>query len=216
MKPQSDIAKRRKAARQFGDEEYNNRRQEIFTAAARVFREKGLKAANLADIASETGMDRATLYYYVSGKDEIFHHVVRDAVLHNVEAAEAIRDDGGIGPREKVAAFIRRLMQSYADHYPSLFVFVQENLSHLDNSTEWNREMLALAMRFNTAVVDIVQQGLDDGSFRPAIGRDADLIAYALIGMCNWSHRWFDPAGRRTAEEIGDLFAELALGGLLG
>jgi AcrR family transcriptional regulator len=216
MKPQSDIAKRRKAASQQGDEDYNNRRRDIFTAAARVFRERGLKAANLADIASEAGMDRATLYYYVSGKDEIFHHVVRDAVLRNVESAEAIRDDGSIGPREKVAAFIRTLMQSYADHYPYLFVFVQENLSHLDNSTEWNREMLALAMRFNTAVIEMVQQGLDDGSFRGEIGSDADVIAYALIGMCNWSHRWFDPAGRRTAEEIGDLFAALALRGLLG
>lgn len=215
MKPQSDIAKRRKNARQFGDEEYNSRRREIFSAAARIFRQKGFQAANLADIGAEAGMDRATLYYYVSGKDEIFHHVVKDAVLNNVLAAEALRGDDTLVPPEKIAQFIRFLMQSYADHYPYLFVFVQENLSHLDNSNEWNREMRDLALRFNAAVVAIVQQGLDDGSLRSESGGgDATIIANALIGMCNWSHRWFDPAGRRSAAEVGDLYAAMVLQGL--
>lgn len=213
MTRQSEIAARRALARRVNDADYVDRRREIVGAAAQVFRDKGFQAANLVDIAAAAGVDRATLYYYVSGKDEVFHAVVRDAVHANVEAVEAIRDREGAAP-DKVAAFIERLMQSYADNYPYLFVFVQENLSHLDESTEWNREMRGLARRFDDAVTEIVRAGIADGSLRSEGGEEPRLIAYALIGMCNWSHRWFDPAGRRSPAEIGEMLSGIALRGL--
>lgn len=213
MARQSEIAARRALARRTADADYSQRRREIVGAAARVFREKGFQAANLADIAAAAGVDRATLYYYVSGKDEVFHEVVRDAVQANLEAVEAIRDRAGRAP-EKIAELIARLMQSYADHYPYLFVFVQENMAHLDESTDWNREISQFVTRFDEAVTDIVRAGIAEGSLR-AEGRDARLIAYAIIGMCNWSHRWFNPAGPRSALEIGELLAGLTLRGIV-
>jgi hypothetical protein len=33
--------------------------------------------------------------------------------------------------------------------------------------------------------------------------------------MCNWSHRWFRPSGALTAVEIGEIFADMVLGGLM-
>jgi len=45
-----------------------------------VFRRKGFRAAKLQDIAAEIGLDRASVYYYVSGKEELYKDVVADAV----------------------------------------------------------------------------------------------------------------------------------------
>jgi hypothetical protein len=36
-----------------------------------------------------------------------------------------------------------------------------------------------------------------------------------ILGMSNWTHRWFRSGGRLTLPEIGEQFAGLALQGLL-
>ena len=35
-----------------------------------------------------------------------------------------------------------------------------------------------------------------------------------IIGMLNWSHRWYSPDGKRTLTEIGEEYATLILQGL--
>jgi TetR/AcrR family transcriptional regulator, cholesterol catabolism regulator len=208
----SDMAQRRALARSNDDPDYRLRRAELIDAAARVFRRKGFQAAKLQDIAEELGKDRASLYYYTSGKDELFQDIVAEAVLQNVLRVEALRDAGGPAD-EKVAALVTSLMQSYGEHYPYLFVYVQEPMAHLEGDTPWNRKMAALGRRFDEAVRAIIQQGLDEGSLSAPI-QDARLIANGIIGMCNWSHRWFQPSDTTSAARVGDVFAAMVLQGL--
>ena len=80
-KETSGIARRRAAAREEANPSYLERRAEIVRAAARVFKAKGLQGANLGDIAVESGADRASLYYYVGSKEELFHEAVREAEI---------------------------------------------------------------------------------------------------------------------------------------
>jgi hypothetical protein len=53
---------------------------------------------------------------------------------------------------------------------------------------------------------------LDDGSFNPG---DARLMAVAIIGMCNWSHRWFDPNRGIEGAKIATAFSDLVLNGMV-
>lgn len=212
MSTNSDIAQRRALARANDDPEYRLRREELIKTAAAVFRRKGFRAAKLQDIAAEIGLDRASVYYYVSGKEELYKDVVAEAVRDNVKMVEELRAEKRPA-KQKLATFIERLMASYERHYPYLFVYVQENMAHMDEDTAWNREMRLLARRFNDAVRGIIQKGLDDGSLGFPI-KDARLIANGVIGMCNWSHRWFQPDGPWTAKMIGDTFSAMILQGL--
>lgn len=90
-KETSGIARRRAVAREEANPSYLERRAEIVRAAARVFKAKGLQGANLGDIAAESGADRASLYYYVGSKEELFHELVRGAVEANLARARDIR-----------------------------------------------------------------------------------------------------------------------------
>jgi TetR/AcrR family transcriptional regulator, cholesterol catabolism regulator len=212
VKTSSEIAQRRALARKNDDPDYRIRRAELVKTAAEVFRRKGFRAAKLQEIAAEIGLDRASVYYYVSGKDELYREVVGEAVRDNVKMVEALRAERRPA-KQKLAAFIERLMASYERHYPYLYVYVQEDMAHMDEDTAWNREMRALAHRFSDAVRDIIQKGLDDRTLSLPI-KDARLIANAVIGMCNWSHRWFQPGGQWTAKMIGDTFSAIVLQGL--
>jgi AcrR family transcriptional regulator len=213
----SGIGRRREAAQSGRRDGYVERRQKLIEAAAAVFQTKGYGSASLGDVASALGTDRASLYYYVSSKEELFHAVVFNAAEDNVVKAEAIRDrdDSAIN---KLSDLIHALMASYEKHYPYLFVYIQEKMTSFapeedGTESEWAADMRSLNTRYQEAALDIVKQGLAEGVLKP-VGTPR-VISYGIIGMVNWSHRWFRPEGPASAEEIGDTFTEIVLKGLL-
>ena len=211
--PASGIARRRAAARDEAGPAYLERRREIVEAAARVFKSKGLQGANLGDIAVESGADRASLYYYVGSKEELFHEVVRGAAEANLARARAIRDEQRPAP-DKLRALVESLMASYAEHYPILYVYIQENLSHVpDKHGRWAADMRQTNRDYERIVIEIVEQGMAEGTFRA--GPPAWVVAYGVMGMMGWTNRWFNPEeSPSSAQEIASTFADTVLLGL--
>ena len=209
----SAISRRRAAAREEGSAAYVERRREIVAAAARVFKEKGLQGSNLGDVAAAAGADRASLYYYVESKEELFHEVVREAVEANLAEARAIRDSEGTAP-EKLRTLIQALMRSYAANYPMLFVYIQENLSHVpDQHAQWAASMRRINKDYERVVIDLLERGVQEGTIRPVA--PAWIVAYGLLGMLGWTNRWFNPDdATMSADEIGAAFADTLLLGL--
>lgn len=62
---------------------------EIVAAALASFAERGYAATKLEDVAAAAGISKGTIYLYFPTKEDLFRAVVRQAVLPNVEAAEA-------------------------------------------------------------------------------------------------------------------------------
>jgi AcrR family transcriptional regulator len=62
---------------------------EIIAAALASFAERGYAATKLEDVAAAAGISKGTIYLYFPTKEELFRAVVRQAVLPNLEAAEA-------------------------------------------------------------------------------------------------------------------------------
>lgn len=62
---------------------------EIVRAALICFAESGFAATKLEDVAAAAGISKGTIYLYFSTKEELFRAVVREAILPNLEAAEA-------------------------------------------------------------------------------------------------------------------------------
>ena len=118
-------------------------------------------------------------------------------------------------PPEKLRALIKDLMESYGRNYPLLYIYIRENLSHVaGDRSAWAAQMKRLNRRYEESAVAIIQQGLDDGTFR-ALG-SARVIAFGILGMVGWTNRWFVPdRSAESAAEIGDGYAELILTGLV-
>jgi AcrR family transcriptional regulator len=210
---ESNIARQRAAGRRTGGPAYQARRAEISRTAARVFKQRGYRGTTLAHIAEAMDTDRASLYYYVSGKQELFEEIVSDATTRNLARAHQIRDGGGSGA-ERVRGLIVSLMQSYAEFYPVLYVLLQENLKYLEPARrEWAEEMRRVIGEWEQVLVDIVLDGQRDGTIRDS--SPAWLIAYGITGMVSWTNRWFAPERIEIpATEIGEAFAAIVLDGL--
>lgn len=208
----SAIGKRRQDAGKDARASYANRRQEITDAAVRVFNRMGYKGASVSAVAAELGIDRATLYYYFSSKEQMFDEIVRSVLENNDQLARRIATSA-ISPTRKLRELITSMMVSYAGNYPLLFIYIREDLSHVGaNRSAWSEQMRALNRSIENSIIAIIEQGYADGSFR-RVG-SARTVAYGILGMLNWTHRWYRPDRSESAEEVGKVFAELALSGL--
>jgi AcrR family transcriptional regulator len=209
----SGIGRRRAAAREDGAQAYQDRRREIAEAAARVFNRKGFQGATMAAVADELHIDRASLYYYISNKEELFDEVIRETSVENVATAQRIQRSDDTPP-EKLTQLIVQLMRSYGKHYPLLYIYIRENLKHVAGPrSKWAQQMRQLNRDYDAAVTAIIEEGYADGSFRN-IG-PARIVAFGIIGMMGWTNRWFKPGeAAMSAQMVGEIYAKLAIAGL--
>jgi AcrR family transcriptional regulator len=179
----SGIGRRRAAAKVDKAPNYEKRRKEISEAAARVFNRKGFSGTSISAVAQELSIDRASLYYYISSKEELFDELVREVSESNLEAAQNIRNSDQ-SPAEKLKSLIVQLMGAYAKNYPILYIYIRENLEDVaDSRSKWARSMKQINHDYDEAVISIIQQGYDDGSF-VNLG-SAKVVSYGVLGMVN-------------------------------
>jgi AcrR family transcriptional regulator len=212
----SAIGRRRAAARAKNDPAYRERVDEIRRAAAAVFHERGFHATTIADVAEAAQMDRATLYYYVGSKQQLFRDVVAEATTRNIEGAETIAASGG-STAEKVSALVHQLMESFEAHFPYMYVIIQEDANRLGDTVgddQWLATFQEWNARYFRAVSAVVEEGLRNGDLRSAL--PVRVIANALVGLVTSSRAWFTPNGPMSASEVASGMTEMILGGLSG
>lgn len=69
----------------------NNKREEILKAAKTCFKDNGFYGSSINDIAKTAGITKSLLYYYFTGKEDIFLALMEDSVerlLKTVKEAE--------------------------------------------------------------------------------------------------------------------------------
>ena len=178
-----------------------------------MLREKGFAATTMGDIAAAGGLDRASLYYYFRSKDEIFGALVSDAVKRLVADARSISKDDAPAV-EKMERLIRSLMDTYANDYPYIYLYLQEDLNKIEATSEtWREELVELGRAYERTITSVVKEGIADGSFRS--DTDPKVITYAVTGMLSWTYRWYNPEGEWSSELLGKAFAGLLLDGLV-
>jgi TetR/AcrR family transcriptional regulator, cholesterol catabolism regulator len=183
------------------------RTQQIIDAAARVFREKGYDGATLRDIAKEAGLLPGSLYYHIRSKEELLRLIVEEPIrevhahLEEIVASEA-------APAQKLAQALATQLRAFDTHYPYLFVHIH-NLLQVDTM---HPDMQKRAKHYEEFWEQILTQGVRVGEFPPDL--DVKVTAFAIIGICNWMHRWYRRNGRLSIEEIIQQFTRLVLAGL--
>jgi AcrR family transcriptional regulator len=213
----SGIARRRAAAAASADANpaYREKQEAIRRAAGRVFHQRGFHATKLHEVAAEAGVDRASLYYYVGSKEQLFRDVVSEAVTANIKAAQEIAAEA-IAPSEKLVRIIRELMTSFERYYPYLYVFVQEDFVKLNDAAAQDGEWMTTVLDWNSTyfklVRGVIKEGIDAGEFRTPL--PVGIVANCIIGMINSSNMWFRPDGLLDADEIGRGMAAILLDGL--
>ena len=179
----------------------------ILATSTTLFAENGVDKTSMRMIAESLGVTKAALYYHVDNKDDLSHKIQErliETVLEQLrEIAESDQD-----PAAKVRALVRHSLNSIADHRDAHTVLLRE-VRHLDDPS-WSG-VAEMRTAYRRTVAEILSAGVEQGSF--AI-RDVDGATLALLGMCNWTYTWLDRSGKRSIDELADLFADVFLDGI--
>jgi AcrR family transcriptional regulator len=209
----SRIDRRRSHARRRPSEAYLRRRAELEFAAAAVMRRKGFHDMTLRDIAEELGADRASIYYYVAGKEELLADMVHRALLENEQALAELAETEQ-SAAAKLRAVIGVLMRQYDRHFPYLYIWVHEDLSRFDGIRQNDLEpIIDLSQREFEFVEGLVREAVTSGEFTTTL--PVGVVAQSIIGLVAWTFRWYEPGHTLSAQALADGLADIALSGLV-
>jgi AcrR family transcriptional regulator len=184
---------------------FDRKLEMILRHAATVFRAKGFDRASMRDIARETGVSLAGLYYYFSSKEELLYLIQRHAfetVLASSRSELKSFDD----PEERLRAFIRVHLQFFLDHPNEMKVLTHE-VRPLEDA--WGRELSALKRSYYGLCFNQVEALKQSRKLK---GLKTRLAVLSLFGMMNWIYQWYnprvDPDARVCAEQMTAIFLD--------
>ncbi len=185
---------------------YDDHREQILAAAARLFATRGYPATTMNDVAAACGLSKATLYHYVRDKHDLLAQVSRT----HVQRLEALVDEvlrQGLAPRERLTALIGCFMAAYADAQHEHRVLT-EDVKFLQPDPQ--AEVLDGQRRVVAAFAEAIAAARPELDRRPMAGA----LAMLLFGMMNWTFTWLRAAGPLSHEAVARMVSELFFGGL--
>lgn len=214
MSKVSNMQRRRHTAKTDANPDWVAKHAELLRIAARMFKEQGFQNTRLVDIATEAGLDRATVYYYVGSKEELFHETVDVVLDSNIRLSAVLLANKKLRSIERLHAIFVSLMVSYEENYPATFVYIQEQMHQVaSQETAWAQDILQKTRAFDQTLLGFIRGAMEEGDLRDDI--PARLVENALFGMLNWTHRWFVPGRGMTGQQVAESFWSIFTGGML-
>jgi TetR/AcrR family transcriptional regulator, cholesterol catabolism regulator len=186
-----------------------SRRDELLELAATMFAERGLRATTVRDIADRAGILSGSLYHHFASKEEMVDEVLRDFLDWLFASYRQIIDTNP-NPMERLKGLFMTSFDAIEHRHAQVVIYQdearrllpQERFSYLEDLNRAQRQMW----------VDVLQQGIKEGHFRPDL--DVDLV-YRFIRDTTWvSVQWYQPGGPLTAEQVGRQYLSIVLGGI--
>jgi len=157
---------------------YDQRRDRLLGAAARVFAERGFDATSMRDLARASAMSLSGMYYYVKSKDDLLFQIQKNCFERVIAGArDAVsREPGAEG---RLSAFIRHHIRFFASHMAEMKVLAHE-------AESLRGPMLSQIRALKRAYVEFLQSLLAELDGGAAPGRPGrHVAAYTLFGMMN-------------------------------
>ena len=182
--------------------------QEILHQAAKLFAKKRFEGTSTREIAEASGLRQSSLFHYFATKEDILVALSEQA-------------------NERPIANLERIVTGSGDPGVQLYRIVYEHMrvacedrgawrAVLENSQalSWTRfrRYLTQEERYSGGVRDVIEAGIQQRLF---IDEPPGLAAARILGMCNWTLRWFKRSGPMSVEEVSSSFARSAVRSLL-
>jgi AcrR family transcriptional regulator len=180
-------------------------KEQILNAAAKLFIEKGFGGASMQEIAESLGVTRTAVYYYFKNKDEILTALVEEVTLRARRESSRVAAEADADPKVRLRALVHQHAMLILKHHNEFRVIDRTERQLPERAYRANEEAKRAVLDNFTAAIEA---GVQTGVFRVV---DAKVAAFTMIGMCSWPAFWYKPDGAKSAEEIADEIAELAV-----
>jgi AcrR family transcriptional regulator len=184
------------------------RRSEISRAAATLIKERGFNGSSMETLARKLRIRKATLYYYFSSKQELLYETLMEAVGGALARVKKIVDSD-LSSREKLRLFLIDHIDSIVLNLEPVSVFIEEGRFL---QRQYREKYVQMRDEYEKLLRAILKEGMARGEFRKV---DPKVCGFAILGMCNWIIRWYNPEGLLTSHEIALQYTDFVENGLV-
>lgn len=183
--------------------------QLVLDAAAALFCEKGFNETTTREIAARLNIHQASLYYHVSGKEELLYRISKDSLeALQRRVAAALRNGGN--SRDRLNAFIRGHLDGMFENPDRAFAFISEFRSL---SPAHRREMTVLRRNYSDLLSQEIASAVKAGILRRDI--PVSMLRLALFDYLNWTPRWYHGSGRLPLSGLADIYSRVFFEGIV-
>jgi AcrR family transcriptional regulator len=190
-----------------GNRQVKSRTEEVYTKAAMLFRQYGYLNTPLNEIAKSLGIQKGSLYYYITDKETLLFNILNKTMDNMLELVGnlPLKD---LPPDKKLSQVIRAHIVN-AVQYLNEFSVLLHDTQYLPPKQK--EIILSKEKKYEDIFLNIIREGIEKKIFADY---DPKMVAYMILGSCNWLYQWFSPKAENSSEEIAKIFSKLFLNGL--
>ncbi|WP_085523693.1 TetR/AcrR family transcriptional regulator [Tuberibacillus sp. Marseille-P3662] len=184
-------------------------KEQITRQSIQLFGEKGFTETSIQDIVDALGVTKGTFYYYFSSKKQLLadiHLLFIDDILTREKDIFA---DTSKNSETKIYEIVNMLITSIKKRGAEARVFLRDR-RNLD--PDQVAEVVDKRDQFRLYLQKVIEIGIEKKELRDDLR--PDIVAFAILGVCNWSYFWFDPDGPVSDEEVASIYVKMILNGL--
>lgn len=183
-------------------------RQALIAAGIALFNRAGYEATSVKEIVEEAGLTKGAFYHHFESKQHLLELIYEEYLRYQLQIFNEVITHSA-SPAERIAELISCMVFAVDRYREHVTIFFQEQRSFPQS---YRQTVIEARDMLKTEFKKAIQEGIASGEFRKDL--DADVATMALLGMCTWTYQWLSRSGRLPAEQVSEIFANLALGGL--
>ncbi|WP_016839338.1 TetR/AcrR family transcriptional regulator [Ureibacillus thermosphaericus] len=180
-------------------------KERILETSLHLFQEHGYHGVTVDKIVLEAGTSKGGFYHNYKSKDELLYEIHDVFISYVIEKAELSYTENKT-PISRLSAILNSFIKVFDMYKPYITVFYEES-AYLNH--EFKKVINEKRDRYRKLLEKVIVEGQESGDFRNEL--PANIVTMAIIGMINWTYKWFKQDGPMTMEEITAIFKDLIL-----
>lgn len=187
------------------------RKADVLRAATGLFAQRGFHGTSMSAVAEEAGLQKASLYHWVTSKEDLLFQVLSGALDHLITETSTVANDETLDFEAK----LRRLVSIHSN-----FAVTNDDVMQVFRSeAKWltgqpAREMRGVRRRYLEVYEDLfIAAAAQGGLVMPA----AEIPVYVnlIFTMTSYLPQWYRRDGAYSLNEVADLISGLVLAKVL-
>jgi len=184
-------------------------KERIIETALDLFQSKGYHGVSIDEIVTTAGTSKGGFYHKFKSKDALLYEIHDVFISHVLKETKKAYNENET-PIDKVCAMLYAFTNVFDVYQRHITVFY-------DESAYLPPDLKAIIKEKRTEYRQLIEQVIEDGKssgyFRSDIS--TTITTMAIIGVVNWTYKWYRQNGSLTMEQITLHFNDLILRGIM-
>ncbi|WP_042462192.1 TetR/AcrR family transcriptional regulator [Neobacillus dielmonensis] len=180
--------------------------EKIIEEASKLFFKNGYRNTSMKEIALQLNVTHPAIYYYFKSKDEILETILKN-VLNRAETYLSKILSLKQPAHEKFHMIVEQHTLAILDNKIEMGIFFEEQKNLPGSITQ---ETVKRINQYYQTITGVYREAMDQGYFANI---DPPVAVQLILGLCNWTYKWFSPKGKYNKEQISQFVSALLKNG---